>query len=90
MEYREQIPIYQCEKRNVIVFTLEEVKKDSQEIEPFETCFIFSREHGLFWGPKSSGYTKYVNKAGRYKVQEAIKNTHHCGPEKGIEYWFIQ
>lgn len=50
---------------------------------------IYSREHGLYWiGP--SGYTKDKTKAYTFTLRQAYGLTKLCGPEKGIEFHFLE
>lgn len=49
-----------------------------------EPVLIRSGEHHAWWRPGRSGYCSDVTYAGRYSLREAIKVTHHCGPEKMI------
>lgn len=48
-------------------------------------CRIFSHQWGYYWREKACGYGK-KSEAGIYTFKDALKRTHHCGPEKGI--WF--
>jgi len=52
-------------------------------------CYIYSKEWHRYWRANGNGYTDKVEEAGVYTLAEAIKWTHHCGPEKKIEYRFI-
>lgn len=36
------------------------------------TYLIWSNEHRAWWNPKSSGYTKNLDRAGRYNRAEAL------------------
>jgi|SRR5215469_2684417 len=38
-----------------------------------ETWLIWSQEHGAWWMPDSSGYTRDFDKAGRYSLKEATE-----------------
>lgn len=47
--------------------------------------FIWSGEHGAYWGPNRAGYYDR-DRAGIYSFREAYACTAHCGPEKKIAY----
>lgn len=47
---------------------------------------IWSGQWGAFWRPDSSGYTKFVDDAGLYTMEEALADTWHAGREKQISY----
>jgi hypothetical protein len=51
---------------------------------------IYSMEHGCYWRDNYAGYTYYKEAAGVYAFEDAFKNTHHCGPEKGIHFEVAQ
>lgn len=46
---------------------------------------IWSGEHFAWWRPNGAGYTTQLAGAGVYERAEAVRLTHHCGPEKKIE-----
>lgn len=50
---------------------------------------IYSREHGLYWSGES-GYTRDKTKAHAFTLRHAYGLTKLCGPEKGIEFHFIE
>ncbi len=47
---------------------------------------IWSGEHGLWWRPEASGYTRVLTAAGIYSFEDAWSHTSHCGPEKRIVF----
>lgn len=47
---------------------------------------IWSAEHGCYWRPEAAGYTQDKLEAGLYIFEDAVRRTHHCGPEKKIFY----
>lgn len=46
---------------------------------------IWSNEHGAFWRPRSCGYTRKVEEAGRYSKEEAQKICDNAGYRSGSE-----
>ena len=64
---------------------------DSDIIESYgnKMVHIYSREHGLYWSGES-GYTRDKTKAHAFTLRYAYGLTKHCGPEKGIEFHFIE
>lgn len=50
---------------------------------------IWSDQWGSYWRPDGSGYTRNINEAGIYTLDDAIRRSGHCGPEKQIVYRFI-
>lgn len=52
----------------------------------YKTVRIYSSEHRAFWRGGGHGYTAQLSDAGVFSFGEAYKMTHHCGPEKRIEY----
>jgi hypothetical protein len=46
-----------------------------------ELYLIWSEEHGAWWGPDSSGYTRSLFEAGRYRPEEA-----HCIVERANSF----
>jgi hypothetical protein len=39
---------------------------------------IWSREHGAWWCPESSGYTRNLDQAGRYSLEQATEICEHA------------
>ena len=75
---------------NIIVSrTLEEVKADPSLKQYMGKVRIWSNEWNLWWGKNSNGYTDNKNHAGIYTIEEALKKSGHCGPEKGIVYYHV-
>lgn len=62
-----------------------EKANDTGTFEDDEIVLIRSRGLG-YWRPGGQGYTDDPEKAGRFTFADAYRRTHHCGPEKGIEY----
>lgn len=52
-------------------------------------CRIYSKQWEAYWKANASGYTTDINEAGIYTLASALDNSSHCGPEKKIEYRFI-
>ena len=50
---------------------------------------IYSREHDLYWSGLS-GYTNDWAQAYAFTLRYAYGITKHCGPEKGIEFHFLE
>lgn len=48
---------------------------------------IWSGEHQAWWRPGGHGYVAEALYAGIWVFYEAVKQTHHCGPEKEIEFF---
>lgn len=48
--------------------------------------WIWSAEHCAWWRPERCGYTVHRDVAGVYLFEDAWNATHHCGPEKRIEF----
>lgn len=72
----------------VITITLEALKAKSSPIVPAREAKvrIYSREHHCWWRANGSGYSTDIAEAGIYTFEDAFARSHHCGPEKGIEY----
>ncbi len=72
------------------IITLAEAMKAANAkdvlISPVAKVRIYSTEHGMYWRPNASGYTQCRVTAGVYSFTDAVKQTSHCGPEKGIEF----
>lgn len=72
---------------------LEEINplNDADIIETYGNSMvhIYSREHGLYWSGLS-GYTNDWARAYAFTLRYAYGVTKHCGPEKGIEFHFIE
>jgi hypothetical protein len=47
---------------------------------------IYSGEHRAYWRPDGAGYTTDRDSAGRWWLEDAVRHTSHCGPEKKIEF----
>lgn len=56
------------------------------ERNPNKEVLIWSGEHGAFWRPKRSGYTKYEADAGVYSASDAWDAVSHCGIKKRITF----
>lgn len=50
---------------------------------------IWSKEHATWWRPESAGYTQDADEAGVYDFADAWDRTKHCGPEKGIVFYYM-
>jgi hypothetical protein len=48
--------------------------------------FIYSREHRCYWRPEGNGYVPTKDGAGTWEIDEAVRLTCHCGPEKLIGF----
>ena len=51
---------------------------------------IRSKEWNSWWRANGNGYTGSYAKAGVYTLKEALSYSGHCGPEKKIEYHFVE
>lgn len=51
------------------------------------TVHIWSGQWDAYWRPKGAGYTTETAEAGRWDIEEAIKLSQHCGPEKQIQFY---
>ena len=47
---------------------------------------IWSGQWHAWWRDNGNGYTDEIGEAGIYAFADAWRRTHHCGPEKKIEY----
>jgi hypothetical protein len=47
---------------------------------------IYSGEWMAWWRPDGAGYTTIKAEAGIYDFDDAVKRSHHAGPEKRIKY----
>lgn len=56
---------------------------------PDVNVFIHSGEWGAYWREDGAGYSNKKENAGVYTFKEAYDTTHHCGPEKGINFILI-
>lgn len=72
------------------MLSLEAIKAnpDLRDMYSGELCRIYSAQWGYYWRPQYSGYGSRED-AGVYTFRDAIDRTHHCGPEKGIWYEFV-
>jgi hypothetical protein len=50
---------------------------------------IWSGQWSAYWRPPANGYTREIAEAAIYKFEDAWKRSHHCGPEKKIEYHVV-
>jgi hypothetical protein len=48
--------------------------------------YIYSGEHRGYWREKGNGYVPTIKGAGMWEIDEALKLTRHCGPEKLITF----
>jgi transcriptional regulator with XRE-family HTH domain len=46
-------------------------EKEGMTKSPFTPFLIWSEEHGAWWGPGRTGYTRSIREAGRYSLAEA-------------------
>lgn len=55
---------------------------------------IYSREHHAWWrkgsGGQGNGYAIQRDEAGVWSLYDALEMSHHCGPEKGIQYEVVE
>ena len=54
-----------------------------------DNVLIWSNEWHAYWRSNGCGYTTDMSQAGIYKFGDAVGRTRHCGPEKKIQYYFI-
>lgn len=45
---------------------------------------IWSGEHRAYWRPVACGYTQELFADGLYMLEEVVRITSHCGPERRI------
>jgi len=68
-------------------WTLEQIKADPSLKRFMNKVRIWSNEWNLWWGKNSNGYTDNKLHAQIYTIEDALKKSGHCGPEKGIVYY---
>lgn len=52
----------------------------------FYPYVVWSFEHDAWWGPRHTGYTPDLAKAGRYSKAEAVKIVEHANRYRSTEY----
>lgn len=81
------------EGRVIGMQAIEDIKKTrkwKRETEDFvknnigKKVYIYSTEHGLYWGHNGAGYTSERKYAGIYDIETAWEYTSHCSHHKGI------
>lgn len=55
-----------------------------------KSCRIYSKEWNSWWRANGCGYHSSKDSAGIYTLKEAFSYSAHCGPEKKIEYHFVE
>lgn len=69
--------------------SLETLKNGPQgTIQGSRKCLIWAGDGGCYWKENCCGYTGLAE-AGIFSFEDAYNVSHHCGPEKGIEYHFL-
>lgn len=52
------------------------VAGEIMDLPDFPHYLIWSNEHQMWWGPNHTGYTRWVEEAGRYTLAAAAKQVH--------------
>jgi hypothetical protein len=66
--------------------TLERLKRWPEMKRRFPVVRIYSAEWGAYWRNTGQGYTENPNESAIWSIEEALRRTNHCGPEKQIQY----
>ena len=66
--------------------TLERLKRWPGLFKRFQKVRIFSAEWGYFWRGNGIGYTSNPEESDVKTIEDAFKQTRHCGPEKRIQF----
>lgn len=66
--------------------TLERIKRWPQLKKRFPLVRIYSAEWQAYWRGTGQGYTDCKDASDVMSIDDALKKTHHCGPEKRIQY----
>lgn len=75
-------------RKVLLAMSLESVKRAPYP-DPFGSgakVLIYSHEYHAWYRAGASGYAIQRDEAGVFEFEDAFARTHHCGPEKGIEY----
>jgi hypothetical protein len=81
-------PISRLKKRKDGSETVERLKRWPSLAEKFKGKFVYivSAQWGAYWRQNGSGYTDEKQNAGLYSIEDALRHTRHCGPEKRIVF----
>ncbi len=66
--------------------TLERVLRWPSLLKRFPRVRIYSAEHHAYWRGTGQGYTDSPDASTVMDIEEALKMTRHCGPEKRIRF----
>ncbi len=66
--------------------TLERITRWPSLLSRFPLVRIYSAEHCAFWRGSGQGYVDSPEESQVWAIEDAVKRTKHCGPEKKIEF----
>ena len=64
--------------------TQQHLRRNPEKLSRFTNVYIWSNQWRSYWRPNGCGYTKNVDEAGVYSIDDAWASVKHCGPEKLI------
>jgi len=90
---------YEFEGRTLPYYWIQEIlenrrwKEKMQKLiadNPYQKVYIYSGEHGAYWGPNSCGYTNSPNNVGVYTIEDAWAAVGHVDISKRISFEFVK